>query len=78
MEATLSRLYDWEIQNNAELAEQIKEMAKYKKNAKLAETKMQEKAKYKKCKTCRNKCKKKPNAKEMQKLPIQMEEKATW
>ena len=58
MEATLSKLRNWEIQNNAKLAEQIKEMAKYKKTAKIAETKMQEKpnkkkqekAKYEKCK----------------------------
>ena len=50
MEATSSKLRNWEIQNNAKLAEQIKEMAKYQKIAKIAETKMQEKAKYKKSK----------------------------
>ena len=45
MEATLSKLRNWEIQNNAKLAEQIKEMAKCKKIAKIAETKYKRNAK---------------------------------
>ena len=76
MEATSSKLRNWEIQNNAKLAEQIKEMAKYKKIAKIAETKMQEKANYKKA--SKSQIQKMQNTKEMQNLPIQMEEKATW
>ena len=48
MEATSSKLRNWEIQNNAKLAEKIKEIAKYKKIANISEAKKQEKAKYKK------------------------------
>ena len=76
MEATLRKLRNWEGQNNAKLAEQIKEMAKYQKIAKIAETKMQEKANYKKA--SKSQIQKMQNTKEMQNLPIQMEEKATW
>ena len=47
-----------------------------KKTAKIAETKMQEKAKYKKAR--KSQIQKMQNTKEMQNLPIQKEEKATW
>ena len=76
IEATLSKLRNWEIQNDAKLAEQIKEMAKYKKTAKIAETKMQEKPNKKKAR--KGQIQKMQNTKEMQNLLIQMEEKATW